>query len=397
MGIIKTGQGLSTKKDPLAAVPEAIQQAKMQLGETEPDLAIVFSSADLAHPGLLKAIASNLTDIPVIGGSSSAIISSQGIFRQGLVVMLLSFLHNVFFNVACVKDIHTKTSLIAGQELSDQLLFGLKNVQRDIGILLTDGFVEDSASLIHGLQQRLGSSFPLIGASLSDILGLANSRLYFGQELIKNGAIGMLLGGKLNFGLAEKHGWQPLGKPREITKAERNIVYEIDNEAAVKLYEDYFGWGSVKLREELKRISVLYPVGIYLTGEKEYLLRNVLAIEPDGALVLQGDVPEGSTVRLMIGTKESCLQATQEALQEAKRSLQGHPISFVLVFDSISRYILLGRQAYKELEVIKKNVEKNTPIIGFYSYGEEAPLLATNYRGKTYLHNQTVTVLAVGG
>ena len=167
---------------------------------------------------------------------------------------------------------------------------------------------------------------------------------------------------------------------------------------ASKLYEEYFSYSLNELKKELKHISVLYPIGIYLAGEKEYLLRNILSIQDDGAIVFQGEVPENSEIRLMIGTKESALEATRQAFKEAKKNLIGKTISFFLIFDSISRYILLGRNALQELEILKNELDNQAiPIIGLYTYGEQAPLTAINYRGRAYFHNQTITVLAIGG
>jgi hypothetical protein len=138
-------------------------------------------------------------------------------------------------------------------------------------------------------------------------------------------------------------------------------------------------------------------MGVYLPGEEEFILRNALSMEKDGSLRFQGSIPEGSQVRLMIGTKESCLQATRTALDEAKKNLLGRAINFVIVFDSASRYMLLGRQANKELEIIREGIGTNTPIVGIYTYGEQAPLRAINYLGRTHFHNQTITLLAFGG
>ena len=190
---------------------------------------------------------------------------------------------------------------------------------------------------------------------------------------------------------------KPLGKPRYVTKSSGNTVYEIDGVPAVNMYQEYFAFDLNRLRRELKRISVLYPMGIHLIGEEEYLLRNILSIEADGALVFQGNVPEGSPVRLMIGTKESCLTATLRAAEEVKKGLLGRPCNFVLVFESVSRYILLGRQANKELDIIKETLGKDTPVIGIYTFGEQAPLKSINYQGKAYFHNQTISILGIGG
>ena len=215
--------------------------------------------------------------------------------------------------------------------------------------------------------------------------------------MLTDAACGVIFGGKLNFGFGIKHGWQALGKPRHVTKSEGNIVSEIDGERAVKLYEEYFAYDITRLKKELGRISVLYPIGIYLPGETEYLLRNIVSLQDNGSIVFQGDVPQGAEIRLMIGTKESCLSAATLALAETKQAMGKHKPNLAFIFDSISRKILLGRDAYKELEIIKAGIDDDTPIIGMYSYGEQAPLRALNYLGKSYLHNQTVTVLAIGG
>jgi hypothetical protein len=151
-----------------------------------------------------------------------------------------------------------------------------------------------------------------------------------------------------------------------------------------------------RLRKELKRVSILYPLGVNF-AEGEYFLRNILSIEDNGALVFQGNIPEGSAIRMMIGTKESCLDATRQAVEEAKRGLGNAPCNFVLVFDSVSRHILLGRQAGKELEILREGFGRNTPLVGIYTYGEEAPLGAINYQGKAYFHNQSIAVLGIGG
>ena len=155
------------------------------------------------------------------------------------------------------------------------------------------------------------------------------------------------------------------------------------------------------MKKELKRISCLYPIGINIPGEKEYLLRNIISIEDDGSLICRGDIMTDSQVRLMVGTKESCLAATEEAAREAKQSLelQVYPkeasVSIIFVFNSVSRLYLLGRQIIKELEIIKSHFPR-VPIIGICTYGEQAPLKATGFAGKTYSHNQTIAILAMG-
>lgn len=399
------GLGFSTQKDPVRAAKEAARLASVHLHGDCASLGFVFSTVDLSCDTLLKTIVTSLNgSVPLIGCSGSALIYNEEILRQGLAIMLVSFPKSVQFNIASVKGLKTKTALAAGEELGKNLLYGFKDVPRDLSVIFSDGLMEDGTHLIYGLQERLGKSFPLAGASASDNLSFTKTYLYFNNEAFSDGACGILFGGKLNFGLGAKHGWKPLGKPRYVSKCQGNVVYEIDGLPAIKVYEEYFASDLAELRKKLKYISVLYPIGVYLAGEEEYLLRNLLSIREDGSLVFQGDVPENSMIRLMIGTKESCLTAAMAAAEEAQRGLssrvgefrKSEGGNFVLVFDSISRYILLRRDARRELKIIKETVGADTPVIGLYTYGEQAPLRAIGYHGQTYFHNQTVTIVAVG-
>lgn len=394
---IKVGVGVSVDQDPLQAALEAARSAKLNLASSKIDLAVVFSSVEYAHPTVLKTISSVLGAENIVGCSGLGIITSEGVFKRGLAVMLLNLPDDIHLNTACVRSVNQTSSTYAGKELGEKLSYGFKNFRRHLSVIFSDGLIEDGSGLLHGLQEKLGKSFPLAGASASDNLAFKRTYQYFGTETLSGSACGILWGGKLNFGLGIHHGWKPLGKPRQITKSSANTAYEIDGAPAANMYQEYFASGIPELRKELKRISIFYPIGIYLPGEEEYLLRNLSYIEDNGALVFQGDVPQNSRIRLMIGTKESCLSATFQALGEVKRRLGGKPCDFAFVFDSVSRYILLGRQINQELDIIKQELGKNTPFIGLYTYGEQAPLESIGYHGVAHFHNQTIAILGIVG
>ncbi len=393
---IQVGIGISQQKDAQIAAKEAMQQARQNL-TGEISAAFVFSSTDFARPLTIKTISGMLGhQAALLGASAAAIICPQGIFKNALGIMLLSLPKYIHHYAASVKDIGRIGAGQAGDSLGEKLLNGFTGSHRNLGIILSDGMIKEESVFIQGIQERLGSSFPLIGGSASDNLSFSKTYTYFNQEITNDSACGIILGGKMSFGWGTKHGWKPLGKPRQVTRSQANIVYEIDGEPAAKIYQDYLAVDIEQLKNGLRRISIFYPIGIRLSGEKEYLLRNVHSINEEGALAFQGNVPQDSQIRLMIGTKESCLAAAAEALEEVKSRVSGKKINFALIFDSVSRYILMGRNAKDELEVIKNSLGQDTPFFGLYTLGEQAPLGADNYFGRTYFHNQTITVLGIG-
>jgi len=404
--MLDIGVGLSTAKDPAVAVKEAIRQASLNMASERADLAIVFSSRELASQGLLRSIAVTSGGVPVIGSSGGGVITNQGVFKHGLAVMLLNIPPNIQPATACVRDLKAKSGLGSGRELAEKLLMNFKDTPRVLSFILADGSIEDTANIITGMRERLGKIFPILVGSASANIQAYRTYLYFNQEVLMDSAVGVLWGGKLSFGLGSRHGWKPLGKPRTVTKSRGNLVEEIDGERALRIYEKYFGGTAAELKKNFRIISMLYPLGINIEGEEGYLLRNAVAIEGNSGLRFQADIKQGSIVKLMLATEESCLQATQDASEEAKKNLTRFNVEFtkessrkaVLVFESLSRQMLLSKNPAEEIKIIKEVFGAGTPIMGLYTYGEQAPLNVTSYyQSQTYFHNQAISVLALGG
>jgi len=214
-----------------------------------------------------------------------------------------------------------------------------------------------------------------------------------------------LLGGRISFGVGLHHGWKPLGKPHIVSAVSGNIIYKIDGEPAIRLYEDYLAYDVHRIKKDLQSLSILYPLGIRIAGQDRYLLRNVQAINTDGSLVCRGDVPEGSTVRFMISTKETCLEATRSAVEDAKAGITAHGPKFhkektsrvVIVFNSLRRAALLGKDILNEVNIIYDALEPDAGIIGVNSFAELAPLSMQNYNSQTYFQNQMISIIIIEG
>jgi len=394
---MRVGIGVSTELDYIKAAREAVEKAKIAINAQNIDFALLFTTTEFSHPLVLQTTAHLIDPIPLLGASSTMIISSLGPLKHGLMLILFSLGEGAYFNAACVKDIAVKTTLAAGEELGEKLLYGCKNVHRNLSVVFSSTDTAGCSNLVTGMQEKLGSSFPLVGGSLPKTTEHQENCVYCGSELLNDAACGILWGGKLNFGLGIEHGWQPLGKPRQITRSGLDTVNEIDGVTAVNLYKEYFGKEIPELKRELKRLSVFYPLGIAISQKKEYLLRSVASIKNDGSLLFRGETPEGSTIRLMISSKDSCLSSARQAAQTAMNNLRGKKIKFALVLNSLSRYALLGRLAEQEISIVQDTLGEEVPLAGIYTSAEQSPLNSINYTnlGKSYFHNNSIAVLAI--
>jgi hypothetical protein len=395
---MQIGIGFSVERDHIKAVKEAVEKAKINISREKVDLVLVFNTINFNHPLVLSTISELLNNAPLLGLSSPAVMHNQGVSNNGLLIILFSFSEETYFNTACVKEISVKGAHASGEKLGEELLYGCKGIRRNLSIVFSDGYIPEGQKITLGIQNKVGRSFPIIGASSSaKNTGEGKTCLYHNAFSLNDAACGILLGGKLGFGLGIKHGWQPLGKPRKVTRSLGNVVNEIDNKPAVNLYEEYFNKDLNGIKKEINRISSLYPLGISVDRENEYLLRSLTSILNDGSLFLNGEVPEGSAVRLMISSRSSCLKSTKEAAYAAKNNLGNQEAKIILIFNSSARASILGRERNMEIEEILKVFGKDAPMAGVYTAAEYAPFSDDDYLGRSYFHNNSIAVLAITG
>jgi len=389
------GVGTSREKDSFRAAREAAVLAKAALKQENIDLAFIFSSIQYNPENIIKGARQIMPAAKIIGCSGSSIIMSGTAEEFGLAILAIKS-DSLKFGLGYSSNISEKVVRAAGQELAKMSLSNLKSINRDIFIMFTDGLIKNSSELILGVEDVLGRSFPLIGAASSDNFKFSETYQYYQNNVFTNACVGILLGSSSGFGFGIKHGWKPIGKPREVTSSEANVIKKIDNEPAINMYRDYFGKEAQELQKtKLSRLAILYPMGLNIPGEDEFILRNVIEVTDEGFLVCQGEVPKGSEINLMLGSKDFCIQAARDAALEAKKGLKDKPASLIIIFDSAARKKLLGRSASSEINAVRDVFGRNVPVSGFYSYGEIAPLKAAGHRGTSYMHNETISVLAI--
>lgn len=284
----------------------------------------------------------------------------------------------------------------AGQSAASQCVEAGRQERRRAFLMMADGITGASQESIRGAQAVLGGSFPIAGALMGDDLLFRQTYQYYNGRALTNSVVGVLISGAVRVGVSARHGWRPVGRPHRVTRAVGNTLHELDGQPAARVYEEYLGPEEVRRMRGwlLSQATVSYPLGMSVEGEEEFLLRNVVQITEDGALLCAGDVWEGAWIRLMVGTREGALAAARIAASQAREDLS--QVAFGIVFDSVARRKLFGRRATEELDVIRTALGPQVPFVGCYTYGEQAPLRSIIHVGRSYFHNETALVVAVG-
>lgn len=386
------GVGTSKTSDSFKAGEEAARTALELTGNSSSDWVLVFASVCFDQTALLKGVVSMTKEAPLAGCSTAGEILREGPLRRSVVVMTIRS-DSLKVAVGLGRGIRENPRQ-AGRDAATQAIQAKSSPHAFV--IFPDGLTGNGAEVIRGMQDVLGLSFPIVGGSAGDDFGFKQTYQYFQGKVYTNAVAGVLLCGAVQLGVGARHGWKPLGRSRVVTKASANTVQELDGAAAVTLYEEYFGKKAFHLGgEELARISIMYPLGFPVPGEEEYLLRNAIGANANGGLIFSGEVPEGTQVRLMMGSKEKALEAARTAAEQAVLSLAPHSPTFGLIFSCTSRAQLFGRRIAEEVAAIRTKLGEEVPLIGFYDYGEQAPLTAADFLGRSHYHNETVVVVAV--
>jgi hypothetical protein len=398
---LKIGIGQSKNTSSFQAGREAAFLAIRDLKGDHPTLALVFASSYFHQEKILEGMKSILGDTPLIGSTTSGEIITAGPEKHSVVIVVLKSA-DLQFALGWGESLNTdsrgaghKAAITANRSFAEHQAG--TELKRKVFMIFPDGLRGNCADVLRGIQEVLGRSFPTVGGSSGDDFLFQKTYQYCNKLILTESVVGVLLGGNLTFGIGSRHGWRPLGKPHQVTHAVANIIYEIDHQPAVNIYEEYFGKDINELKTEpLASMAILYPLGMAIPGEEEYLLRNPISVSEAGALICAAEVPQGEEIRLMMGNKDSVLSAVSASAQTALRHLYGARAKIVFVFSSISRDKLLGRYKISEINIVRETFGTSVPVVGFYSYGEQAPLTSEVNIGQTYFQNASFVVLAIG-
>lgn len=358
------------------------------------DLALVFCSSLFPQEEIVRSVHAVLRPKALAGCSSAGEIIASGPIKRSVVVLVFSS-DTIETSIGFGPSVYENPRQ-AGQKAAFMAAAGIEK-ERHAFVIFPDGLAGNGSEILRGCQEALGTSFAIAGGSAADDYCFKKTFQFFQEKVMDSSVVGTLFGGEVAVGIGVRHGWSPIGKPREVTKAYLNRVDELDHNPASNLYAEYFGAAAEELKQEsLARLTLSYPLGMAVPGEEEYLLRNVLRVDSaSGALIYSADIPEHAHVRLMMSHSDTILSAAQKAAKQALAPLKGKKPLFGLVFNSVARKKLLGFRSKDEILAIRQTLGNQTPLIGFYSYGEQAPLGAVVHRGQSHFHNESVVVFVI--
>jgi hypothetical protein len=321
----------------------------------------------------------------VVGCSTAGEITTQGPSNKPSIAVMAIATDDVEF----ITDVgeHIKYNpREAGKDVAKKV----KDKASDISffVMLPDVLAGNGADIVRGVTDVLGEFFPVVGGAAGDDFKFEQTYQYL-NEKVYSGAVGV------------KHGWMPIGLSRKVTKSQGAVLYELDGKPAIEIYREYFGAELAKEMEseKLARLAITYPLGMKVEGHDEMLIRDAISVDTDGSLTCAAEIPEGADIQLMMGSREEAIKVAEEAANTAMLQLGNAEAKAVIIFNCIARHKLFGEFSGEEIKAIQKAVGPNTPLIGFYTYGEQAPMggeVRNINKCSPAFHNETVVICVLG-
>lgn len=383
------GSGASSVPGAIAAINEAITQAKAQLGGKNADLAFVFASPRHALAEALGEAKRRLPRVDVVACTTAGEITERGLTRGGVSVMLVGWgeaAHLAAGRGAPHDDIPALAQALGGRFLEHSP----ERAKYAACVLLGDGLSPAFEKLVLELRKSPRHRHPIVGGGAGDDGRFVSTAVAVNQQVFRGGMASVQITSAHPWGVGVAHGLTPTSARMTVTKAKGNVVLEIDERPALDVYRDYAKAQDLDFdRLDLPQFLVENELGVLLF-EDVVRVRAPLRVLPEGALFVAGEVPEGSTVCLVRGSQDDVIAAAQSAAEDAKDALGSVQPAGILLFSCVCRGMVLGPRYAEEIAAIRA-VFPDVPIAGFSSYGEVA---RTKSRLDGY-HNNTIVVAAI--
>jgi hypothetical protein len=342
---------------------QATHQALNRLGSGEPAFALVIPSHQYQAREVVSGVSSLLGDTPMIGFSTSAGLTADGLHSNSVIVVLLG--GDMIAETRWMPG-YAQSGRETGAQLSRQA-----SEQGDTRALLffADGFNGDADQLCNAIGD---SPFPLTGALSSGDLHTGHSYQIAGPQTGSGALTAAFLRGDLRLGVGSAHGWNPVGSQFRVTRSRGFWLRTLDGRPASETYAQLFGYPARDWAfPPLSHLARLYPLGVE-QGD-QLLVRAPIRVEADGSFRMNAPVRDGADAYLLVGSRLSCENAAQQAAQQALQQLEGRKPVFALLLVDIAWEMLLKSHPGTEISAVQDILGKEVPIAGGYTLGQIVP------------------------
>lgn len=215
------------------------------------------------------------------------------------------------------------------------------------------GYCDEMSTLRKDIQVFGGGAF---NPDLDDETAYVFSK---GNGFLEHGIIFLLLGGE-DFHVYSTFiaGWKPLKRRFRITKADKEVLHELDGIPAFKVYQRYL---NIEKNDNFFSNTLEFPLFLERSGVN--ILRCPLSVNDDDSLVMSSDMEENAYVKVAYGDPDTILNSIRE---DGQKIADFQP-EVIQTFSCAVRRAFWGDLNISKETVMFKDI---APTAGFYTHGE---------------------------
>lgn len=225
--------------------------------------------------------------------------------------------------------------------------------------------------LIEGMSHALGTWPPTAGVGMTGGMQWNPTYQLFDDRIEQHTAMALVLsGGGVRMDTIIMHGCKPSGAYHTITKAQDNVILEIDGEPALDMVDKLLGSKSDKSWEE-------YPLFVTFGlnkgdkfgefKEEDYANRLCMALDKDrrALIMFEPDLKPGSEVRLM--RRSIDFEYIGQRAEDLYRRIGNRKPFLAIYIDCLARASAYCGTESEEAEEVQKVIGSKMPLLGMYS------------------------------
>lgn len=379
--MILAGVGQSTEASTEKAVDQAFAAALAHAEIRQADMALIVLTAEHMRDQerLRNAVSHAANHAVVVGSSAAGILTGEGEVEgsHGIAVLALAsdqLQANAFlFEPLRGHDAEAgaRIAKLAGPALGGNLLT----------VLMPDSYNGQAQEMLQAMEREIGYS-PVIGAGSSES-GVAGATFQLCNDKVATNAVaGLHLSGSFESFIDITQGCQPITEPMVITRADGNIIYEIDNRPAFEVFTSVL---KGPLLEDLRRALMYVFVGVPAdrrrnsVGGGEYLVRNIIGLDSEKKIIgVADEVTEGQAMIFTLRDGQRARDDLGQMLKRQAQRLDGKKPVFGVYFNCCARGASLYGIPGIDSAYIRQ-VLGDFPLIGMFGGYELAPLGGANH------------------
>jgi small ligand-binding sensory domain FIST len=379
----RIGAALAIHPEARSAAMEAALEARLQLDDRKPSLAVVFASAHFAAQAdaVVEAVHEAAAPSALIGCVAEAVVGGgKEVESQPAVSVWLASLET---------EVHTFHCRFIDSD-DPPAFSGWPEDPAGAYLLMVDPFSFPAEAFLKAMNERGPGTPPIVGGVASGGTGPGETRLFLDRNVMDSGAVGVALSDNVEVVALVSQGCRPIGPVLTVTRSEGNVIFELGGKPPVRRIQELYAALPEHDRELMTNgLLVGRVIDEYKTDFErgDFLVRGIVGADPESGAMAVGDaVAVGETLQFHVRDEASADEDLRSILKVAREQIGDHNIAGGLLFTCNGRGSRMFSSPDHDAALLASELG-SPPVAGFFCGGELGPV-----GSKNFLHGFTASM-----